>query len=94
MGYEPLDVQDIYRQNSGVLRDYARPTYKEMYPISDIAHQFVGSGGLTGMLLQKALGDGVVHLLVVLHKIIIKQDKIVQDHNKIKKVVMKELLID
>jgi hypothetical protein len=58
MGYEPLDVQDIYRQNSGVLRDYARPTYKEMYPISDIAHQFVGSGGLTGMLLQKALGDG------------------------------------
>ena len=56
MGYEPLDVQDIYRQNSGVLRDYARPTYKEMYPISDIVQQVAGSGGLTGMLLQNALG--------------------------------------
>ena len=56
MGYDPTDVQDIYRQNSGVLREHARPTYKEMYPISDIAHQVVGGGGLTGMLLNKAIG--------------------------------------
>ena len=56
MGYNPTDVQDIYRQNSGVLREHARPTYKEMYPISDIAHQVVGGGGLTGMLLNKAIG--------------------------------------
>ena len=56
MGYNPTDVQDIYRQNSGVLREHARPTYKEMYPISDIAHGGVGSGGLTGMLLNKAIG--------------------------------------
>jgi hypothetical protein len=58
MGYKPLDVQEIYRQNSGVLREHAGPTYKEMYPISDIAHQVVGSGGLTGMLIQNALGGG------------------------------------
>ena len=56
MGYSPTDVQDIYRTNSGVLREYARPTYKEMYPISDMAHQVTGSGGLTGMLLNKAIG--------------------------------------
>ena len=58
MGYKPLDVQEIYRQNSGVLREHAGPTYKEMYPISDIAHQVAGSGGLTGMLIQNALGGG------------------------------------
>ena len=56
MGYSPTDVQEIYRQNSGVLREHARPTYKQMYPISDIAHGVVGSGGLTGMLLNKAFG--------------------------------------
>jgi len=56
MGYDPLDVQDTYRTNSGVLRGHARPTYKEMYPISDIAHQVSGGGGLTGMLLNKAFG--------------------------------------
>jgi len=58
MGYEPLDVQDIYRKNSGVLREYARPTYKEMYPISDAFHEVVGSGGITGMLLNQAIGRG------------------------------------
>ena len=56
MGYNPLDVQDIYRTNSGVLREYARPTYKDMYPISDFAHTVSESGGLTGALLSKAFG--------------------------------------
>ena len=56
MGYSPTDVQDIYRTNSGVLREHARPTYKEMYPISDIAHQVSEGGGLTGMLLNQAFG--------------------------------------
>ena len=56
MGYDPLDVQDIYRQNSEVLREHARPTYKTMYPVTDIARGVSGSGGLTGMLLNKAFG--------------------------------------
>ena len=56
MGYEPLDVQDIYRQNSGVLREHAKPTYREMYPISDRIQDFTSTGGLTGMLLNKAIG--------------------------------------
>ena len=56
MGYSPQDANEIYRQNSGVLREHARPTYKEMYPISDMAHTVTGGGGLTGMLLNKALG--------------------------------------
>jgi len=58
MGYSPQQANEIYRQNSGVLREHARPTYKEMYPISDIAHGVVGSGGLTGMLLKGAFGKG------------------------------------
>ena len=57
MGYnDPVEIQDIYRKNSGVLREYAKPTYKEMYPISNALHDVVGSGGLTGMLLNKAIG--------------------------------------
>ena len=56
MGYSPQDANEIYRQNSGVLREHARPTYKEMYPISDMAHAVTGSGGLTGMLLNQAFG--------------------------------------
>ena len=56
MGYDPLDVQDIYRQISEVLREHARPTYKTMYPVTDIARGVSGSGGLTGMLLNKAFG--------------------------------------
>jgi len=56
MGYSPQDANEIYRQNSGVLREHARPTYKTMYPISDMAHEVTGSGGLTGMLLNKAFG--------------------------------------
>ena len=56
MGYGPTDVQDIYRKNSGVLREHAKPTYREMYPIADRIQGFTGSGGLTGMLLNKAFG--------------------------------------
>ncbi len=56
LGYTPQDVNEKYRQNSGVLREHARPTYKTMYPISDMAHAVSGSGGLTGMLLSKAFG--------------------------------------
>jgi hypothetical protein len=56
MGHGPTDVQDIYRQNSGVLREHAKPTYREMYPIADRIQGFTGSGGLTGMLLNKAFG--------------------------------------
>jgi len=56
MGYEPLDVQDTYRRNSEVLREHARPTYKTMYPVTDIAREISGSGGLSGMLLNKAFG--------------------------------------
>ena len=56
MGYSPQDANEIYRQNSGVLREHARPTYKEMYPIGDALHN-VG-GGLTGMLLKGAFGKG------------------------------------
>ena len=56
MGYSPQDANEIYRQNSGVLREHARPTYKTMYPISDMAHEVTGSGGLTGMLLNQAFG--------------------------------------
>ena len=56
MGYSPQEANEIYRQNSGVLREHARPTYKTMYPISDMAHEVTGSGGLTGMLLNKAFG--------------------------------------
>jgi len=56
MGYSAQDANEIYRQNSGVLREHARPTYKTMYPISDMAHAVTGSGGLTGMLLNKAFG--------------------------------------
>ena len=56
MGYSPQDANEIYRQNSGVLREHARPTYKTMYPISDMAPAVTGSGGLTGMLLNQAFG--------------------------------------
>jgi len=56
MGYEPLDVQDMYRRNSEVLREHARPTYKQMYPVTDIAREVSGGGGLTGMLFSKILG--------------------------------------
>ena len=56
MGYSPQDANEIYRQNSGVLREHARPTYKTMYPISDMAHEVTGSGGLTGTLLNQAFG--------------------------------------
>ena len=57
MGYSPQDANEMYRrQNSGVLREHARPTYKTMYPISDMAHAVTGSGGLTGMLLNQAFG--------------------------------------
>jgi hypothetical protein len=56
MGYSPQEANEMYRQNSGVLREHARPTYKTMYPISDMAHAVTGSGGLTGMLLKKAFG--------------------------------------
>ena len=57
MGYnDPVEIQNIYRKNSGVLREYGRPTYKEMYPISDAFHEVTGSGGLTGLLLSKAIG--------------------------------------
>ena len=56
MGYDPLEVQDMYRRNSEVLREYARPTYKQMYPVTDIARQVSGGGGLTGMLFSKILG--------------------------------------
>jgi hypothetical protein len=56
MGYDPLEVQDMYRRNSEVLREHARPTYKQMYPVTDIARQVSGGGGLTGMLLNKILG--------------------------------------
>ena len=56
MGYSPQEANEIYRQNSGVLREHARPTYKTMYPISDMAHEVTGSGGLTGMLLSQAFG--------------------------------------
>ena len=58
MGYSPQEANEMYRTNSGVLREYARPTYKTMYPISDMAHEVTGSGGLTGMLLNKAFGKG------------------------------------
>jgi hypothetical protein len=56
MGYDPLEVQDMYRTNSEVLREHARPTYKKMYPVTDIAREVSGSGGITGMLLNKAFG--------------------------------------
>ena len=56
LGYTPQAVNEKYRQNSGVLREHARPTYKDMYPISDMAHAVTGSGGLTGLLLQEAFG--------------------------------------
>ena len=56
LGYTPQDVNEKYRQNSGVLREHAGPTYKQMYPISDMAHRVTGSGGLTGLLLQEAFG--------------------------------------
>ena len=56
MGYSPQEANELYRTNSGVLREYARPTYKTMYPISDMAHEVTGSGGLTGMLLKGAFG--------------------------------------
>ena len=56
LGYSDQVANEIYRQNSGVLREHARPTYKTMYPISDMAHAVTGSGGLTGMLLNKAFG--------------------------------------
>ena len=56
MGYDPLEVQDMYRRNSEVLREHARPTYKQMYPVTDIARQVSGGGGLTGMLFSKILG--------------------------------------
>ena len=56
MGYDPLEVQDMYRRNSEVLREHARPTYKQMYPVTDIARQVSGGGGLTGLLLSKAFG--------------------------------------
>jgi hypothetical protein len=58
MGYSPQDANEMYRTNSGVLREHARPTYKTMYPISDMAHAVTGSGGLTGMLLKEAFGKG------------------------------------
>ena len=58
LGYSPQEANEIYRQNSGVLREYARPTYKTMYPISDMAHEVTGSGGLTGMLLKGAFSKG------------------------------------
>ena len=56
LGYTPQDVNEKYRQNSGVLREHAGPTYKDMYPISDMAHRVTGSGGLTGLLLKQAFG--------------------------------------
>jgi len=54
MGYSPQDANEIYRQNSGVLREHAHPTYKKMYPMGDALHN-VG-GGLTGMLLNQSFG--------------------------------------
>ena len=56
LGYTPQAVNEKYRQNSGVLREHAGPTYKQMYPISDMAHRVTGSGGLTGLILQEAFG--------------------------------------
>jgi len=56
LGYTPQEANEIYRQNSGVLREHARPTYKDMYPISGMAHEVTGSGGITGLLLNEAFG--------------------------------------
>ena len=56
LGYSPQEANEIYRQNSGVLREHANPTYSTMYPISEMLHKTTGSGGLTGMLLNKAFG--------------------------------------
>ena len=56
MGQTPQFMNELYRTNSGVLREHANPTYKTMYPISEMLHRTTGSGGITGMLLNKAFG--------------------------------------
>jgi len=56
MGQTPQFMNELYRTNSGVLREYANPTYNAMYPISEMLHRTTGSGGITGMLLNKAFG--------------------------------------
>ena len=56
MGYDPLDVQDLYRHNSELLRKYANPTYKEMYPMSDAAMKIGESGGLFGLGVKAFTG--------------------------------------
>ena len=56
MGQTPQFMNELYRTNSGVLREHANPTYKAMYPISDMLHRVTGSGGLTGLLLNEAFG--------------------------------------
>ena len=53
MGYSPTDVQDIYRQNSGVLRKYAKPTYNRMYPISGGIMDIGEKGGILGAILSE-----------------------------------------
>ena len=56
MGYSPQVANEIYRENSGVMREHANPVYKTMYPVSDMLHRVTGSGGLTGLLLNEAFG--------------------------------------
>ena len=52
----PLDVQRDFANRSETLRLANPAAYKQMYPITSAAMDYIGSGGLMGMMAKRAFG--------------------------------------
>jgi len=52
----PLDVQKDFSNRSETLRLANPAAYKQMYPITSAAMDYISSGGLLGMMAKKAFG--------------------------------------
>lgn len=52
----PLDVQRDFANRSETLRLANPAAYKQMYPIASAAGDYISSGGLLGMMAQRAFG--------------------------------------